>query len=131
MITAPPEWLDRLLGTLLDNACKYSPDGGNVRISVAPDGPRVRLTVDDSGPASRKRSVSRIFDRFHRATNSTSGAGLGLAIADSIVRATNGRWRIGTSPAGGASMSVSWPRTFEGHGEAADVRERGSSATPA
>ncbi len=132
VITAPPEWLDRLLGTLLDNACKYSPDGGNVRIRSRPTDPRVRLTVDDSGPGIPEEERSRIFDRFHRATTQLDGgAGLGLAIADSIVRATNGRWRIGTSPAGGASMSVSWPRTFEGHGEAADVRERGSSATPA
>src|SRR3954451_13683099 len=50
VVTAPPEWLDRLLGTLLDNACKYSPDGGTVTVTVTPDGPRIRLTVEDSGP---------------------------------------------------------------------------------
>lgn len=123
VITAPPEWLDRLLGTLLDNACKYAPDGGSVRVSVATEGTRVRLTVDDSGPGIPEADRSRIFDRFHRATspaaNSTGGAGLGLAIADSIVRATNGRWRIGSSPSGGASMSVSWPRALPGRGESA------------
>jgi len=121
VITAPPEWLDRLLGTLLDNACKYSPEGGSVRVTVAPDGPRVRLSVDDSGPGIPEEERPRIFDRFHRATsaatNKAGGAGLGLAIADSIVRATNGRWRIAASPSGGASMSVSWPRTFAGRSE--------------
>jgi signal transduction histidine kinase len=124
VVTAPPEWLDRLLGTLLDNACKYAPEGGTVRVSVAPDGTRVRLTVDDSGPGIPEAERTRIFDRFHRATsaasNAAGGAGLGLAIADSIVRATNGRWRIGTSSSGGASMSVTWPRTFAGRPEAVE-----------
>jgi len=50
VIAAPPEWLDRLLGVLLDNACKYAPQGGRVAVTVAVDGSRVALTVDDSGP---------------------------------------------------------------------------------
>jgi signal transduction histidine kinase len=114
VVTAPPEWLDRLLGVLLDNACKYSPEGGSVTVSVAGDGGRIRVTVDDSGPGIPEDERPRVFDRFHRATNQASGAGLGLAIADAIVRATGGRWRVGSSPAGGASMSVSWPRSFSG-----------------
>jgi two-component system, OmpR family, sensor histidine kinase CiaH len=124
VVTVPPEWLDRLLGVLLDNACKYSPQGGSIRVSVAPEGARIRLSVDDSGPGIPEEERVRIFDRFHRASNAAGGAGLGLAIADAIVRATNGRWRIATSPAGGASMSVTWPRAFSGRGEAADARER-------
>ncbi len=70
----------------------------------------MRLTVDDSGPGIPPEERPRIFDRFHRATEGPSGAGLGLAIADAVVRATNGRWEIGSSPAGGASISVTWPR---------------------
>jgi len=112
VVTAPPEWLDRLVGVLLDNACKYSPDGGTVRVSVGDEGSRVRLTVDDSGPGIPPEARARAFDRFHRATDQGSGAGLGLAIADAIVRATKGHWRIGSSPAGGSSMTVTWPRTF-------------------
>jgi signal transduction histidine kinase len=128
VVTAPPEWLDRLLGVLLDNACKYSPDGGAVRVSVSGEGGRIRLTVDDSGPGIPEGERPRIFDRFHRATASGGGAGLGLAIADAIVRATGGRWRVGASPSGGASMSVTWPRTFAGHpeplGQTPSVRTR-------
>jgi signal transduction histidine kinase len=118
IVTAPPEWLDRLVGVLLDNACKYSPEGGSVSVRVSAEGRRIRLTVDDSGPGIPVEERGRVFDRFHRATDLAGGAGLGLAIADAIVRATGGRWQIGTSRAGGASVSVSWPRSMSGHREA-------------
>ena len=111
IVIAPPEWLDRLIGVLLDNACKYSPEGGGVTVRVAAEGRRVRLTVDDSGPGISPEERTRVFDRFHRATDAPGGAGLGLAIGAAIVHATGGRWNIGTSPAGGASISVTWPRS--------------------
>ena len=75
MIAAPPEWLDRLLGVLLDNACKYAPDGGRVDVTVAIDGSRVALTVDDSGPGIPDAERTRIFDRFHRATDDAGRRG--------------------------------------------------------
>ncbi len=108
VLTATPEWLDRLLGVLLDNACKYAPEGGSVRVRVTSDGRRCELAVEDSGPGIPPAQRGQIFDRFHRATDEASGAGLGLAIADAIVQATGGRWRIGDSELGGASMAVSW-----------------------
>lgn len=113
-VVAPPDWLDRLLGVLLDNACKYSPNGGRIDVAVAADDGRVTVTVDDSGPGIPEPERERIFDRFHRANDAGEGAGLGLAIGDEIVRATGGRWRIGASPAGGARMAVSWPRAPRG-----------------
>jgi len=114
IVQAPPEWLDRLLGVLLDNACKYVPVGGTVDVSVWAEGNRVRLTVDDSGPGIPVEERPRIFDRFHRATDRGRGAGLGLAIANSVVKATGGRWAIAESPSGGASMGVIWPRSLAG-----------------
>ena len=117
IVTASPELLDRLIGVLLDNACKYSPEGGSLSVRVTAEKRRIRLTVDDSGPGIPAAERARVFDRFHRATDVPGGAGLGLAIADAIVRVTGGRWQIGTSPAGGASVSVSWPRSMSGHRE--------------
>jgi signal transduction histidine kinase len=110
VVAAPPDWLDRLLGVLLDNACRYSPEEGAVVVSVQTDGGRTTLIVDDAGPGIPEEQRPRIFDRFHRATQGGSGAGLGLAIADEVVRATGGRWRLETSPLGGARMAVSWPK---------------------
>ena len=107
-ISAPPEWIDRLTGVLVDNACRYAGPGGSVRLGVATRGSRVSLTVEDSGPGIPAAERHRLFDRFHRATEQGGGAGLGLAIADSIVRSTGGHWRIGESPLGGALFEVSW-----------------------
>jgi signal transduction histidine kinase len=114
VIAASPELVDRLVGVLLDNACKYAPEGGSVDVTVTTEGHRVGLVVDDSGPGIAAEDRDRIFDRFHRSVATSSeagGAGLGLAIGDAIVRATGGRWSVGASPSGGARFRVSWSRT--------------------
>jgi signal transduction histidine kinase len=109
-ITAPPEWVDRLTGVLVDNACRYAaapagpdgaassgpdgaassgPDGAApagpdaapaVRIVVGGQGSRVSLTVEDSGPGIPENERARLFDRFYRATTA-DGSGSGLGLA--------------------------------------------------
>jgi signal transduction histidine kinase len=119
-ISAPPEWIDRLAGVLVDNACRFAGPGGTVRISVVPRGNRVSLVVEDSGPGVPDADRPRLFDRFYRSTEQGGGAGLGLAIADSIAGSTGGHWRIGDSPLGGALFEVSWRRyAARQHGPAA------------
>jgi signal transduction histidine kinase len=110
-INAPPEWIDRLAGVLVDNACRYAGPGGTVLISVTVSGSRVSLIVEDSGPGIPPEERPYLFDRFRRATDKGSGAGLGLAIADSVVRATAGEWRVGQADLGGAHMEVRWHRS--------------------
>ena len=110
-INAPPEWVDRLVTVLVDNACRYAGWGGTVQIGVHAQGHGVWLIVEDSGPGIAAEDRPYLFDRFHRATDEGNGAGLGLAIGDSIVRATGGQWRIGRSELGGALMEVRWPRS--------------------
>ncbi len=107
-IEAPPDWLDRLIGVLVDNACKFAGAGGRVEVSVRGAGNRVELRVDDSGPGIAADQREAVFDRFHRADDAAAGTGLGLAIADSVVRATGGTWHIGVAGIGGARMEVSW-----------------------
>lgn len=117
MISAPPEWLDRLLGVLLDNACRYTPSGGAVEVAVGRRDGRVRLAVEDSGPGIPEAERKNIFDRFRRASDAPGGSGLGLAIAAAVVSASDGRWEVGTSSAGGASMAVSWTPLIRGRSE--------------
>jgi signal transduction histidine kinase len=120
-VNAPPEWIDRLAGVLVDNACRYANHDGTVRITVETPGNRVCLIVEDDGPGIPADARTHLFDRFHRATGEGNGAGLGLAIGDAVVRATGGEWRVGNSQLGGARMEVRWHRS-------AGTRERSGPA---
>lgn len=113
IVEAPAEWLDRLVSVLVDNACRYATDGGKVELSVAAFDGQAILTVDDNGPGIPEPERERVLERFHRATSAPGGAGLGLAIADAVVSATDGRWQIGTAPIGGARVQVTWKRHHE------------------
>ena len=123
-VSAPPEWVDRLVGVLVDNACRYATRNGSVRVTVETPGNRVCLTVEDDGPGIAPEARAHLFDRFHRITEEGNGAGLGLAIGDAVVRATGGEWHVGTSRLGGARMQVRWHRT-------AGTRERSEPAARA
>ncbi len=109
LVLAPAEWLDRLVSVLIDNACRYSNDGGHVEVTVSSVDERVTLTVDDSGPGIPEEERDHVFQRFHRASASPGGAGLGLSIAHAVVRATGGHSEVGSAPLGGARVIVSWP----------------------
>ena len=110
-IQANASWIDRLVGVLVDNACRYAGTGGCVRVEVGGNGSRVFLRVDDTGPGIPVSQRSLVFDRFHRGTDEPGGVGLGLAIADSVVRASGGTWSVTSAPSGGARMEVSWRRS--------------------
>jgi signal transduction histidine kinase len=110
LVFAPAEWLDRLVSVLVDNACRYANDAGRVEVTVSALDNRVVLAVDDSGPGISDQDRERIFQRFHRASAVPGGAGLGLSIADAVVRATGAGCEVGTSVLGGARVAVSWPR---------------------
>jgi two-component system, OmpR family, sensor histidine kinase CiaH len=108
LVDAPAEYIDRLIGVLLDNACRYTPRGGRVSVGVTRERQRVRLVVTDTGPGFPKERRDRLFDRFHRGTSEGDGAGLGLSIANAIVGATHARWEIDDIPGGGTSVGVVW-----------------------
>ena len=114
VIAAPADLVDRLIGVLLDNACKYAPEGGRVDMTTAVDGARASVTVEDDGPGiAARRAVAHLRPLPSRDgdVRRGTGAGLGLAIGDAIVRATGGRWSVGSGPGGGARFAVSWSRS--------------------
>jgi signal transduction histidine kinase len=114
VVHAAPEWLDRLAGVLVDNACRYSHAGGEVVLTVSSEAGHPRLAVRDSGPGIPPALRQKIFHRFHRGLEEGEGAGLGLAIADAVVSATDGRWEIANRAEGGAEFAVVWRRSRRG-----------------
>jgi len=92
-IQADPDRLLQVLGNLVDNALRYTPEGGSVRCSVAVGGEEVVFAVADTGAGIPAKDLPHLFDRFYRADKSRSEgqSGLGLAIARSIVEAHGGR----------------------------------------
>jgi signal transduction histidine kinase len=87
---------------LLDNAFKYTPPPGEVRVEADHDDHTARITVADTGLGVPDEDTDRIFDRFYRGRNSTAatGTGLGLAIARWVTEQHGGRIELATSPDG-------------------------------
>ena len=123
VVQAQPDLIDRLAGVLIDNACKFAGEGGEVEVSIRDWGTRVDLRVDDSGPGIPEEQREAVFDRFHRATDSAAGTGLGLAIADSVVRSTQGTWGMGVAELGGARMETSWRKAVPRKGKPSPTGE--------
>jgi signal transduction histidine kinase len=84
----------QVLGNLIDNACKYSPDGEPVRLSANREGDRAVLAVEDLGPGIAATDRERIFERFsqleRQAQRRGGGIGLGLYIARQLARSQDG-----------------------------------------
>lgn len=107
-----PQRLRQLLAILLDNALKYTPEGGRIDVRTRRTGRSWVLTVKDTGPGIPEEAQSRIFDRFYRhdeARSPQAGTGLGLAIARWIAEAHGGRISVVSTVGEGATFTVTLP----------------------
>ncbi len=113
LLNAPK--IGRVLGNLLSNALRYTPEGGVVRVTAVAKPNVVQVSIQDSGPGFHPDDLPRIFEQFYRGeqarSRSTGGAGLGLAIARGIVEAHNGRIWAENNPNGGACVSFTLPKS--------------------
>jgi signal transduction histidine kinase len=114
-VRAAPEAVLQILGNLLDNAAKYSPDHGPVRLEATRFGPMAVLAVEDAGPGVPGADRERIFDRVTQldsgATRRAGGVGLGLYIARQLSQAQGGELLVtDTTPPGlGARFELRLP----------------------
>lgn len=111
-ITGDPVLVRRLLLILLDNAIKFTPVGGDVRLDVTvADGRRV-VAITDTGVGIPPEDLPRVFERFFRsdtARQETDGAGLGLAIARWIADQHGASLGVRSKPGAGTTVTVSFP----------------------
>ena len=116
-VDCDPDRLRQVLGNILDNAIKYSPDGGEIRVGLQGEGDMVRFVVQDEGMGFEPEAAEAIFERFHRLdpqqTRGIGGTGLGLYIARELVRRMGGRIWAESERGRGASFSFELPRVRE------------------
>lgn len=103
-----PVRLREVLSNLLANALRYTPRGGSVRVSATASDGRLRIAVRDTGPGIAADALPHVFDRFYKSDESR-GAGLGLAIAKSLVVAHGGEISATSEPGQGTEMRLTLP----------------------
>ncbi|WP_214765333.1 MULTISPECIES: ATP-binding protein [unclassified Exiguobacterium] len=113
MIQADEQKMRQLFGNLINNAIKYSPDGGAITIGIEPADDLLRIRIQDEGIGIPRHALPELFSKFYRVDNSDSrkigGTGLGLAICQEIVRAHEGMIHVDSTEGAGSSFTVELP----------------------
>jgi signal transduction histidine kinase len=112
-VAADPDKIRQVLVNLLDNAVKYSPDGGEVELALGADNGRLRFSVRDQGLGIPASEQGRVFEKFYRLdpnlTRGVGGTGLGLYICRELVRRMDGRIVLESQPGEGSTFTVDLP----------------------
>jgi len=118
-----PDRIDQIVTNLLENAVKYSPDGGAIQIRLAPDGDGMLVRVRDQGIGLPAGAAERIFQPFGRASNAISahipGLGLGLYVCHQIADQHGGRlWAESAGEGQGTTMQLWLPLVADAESDA-------------
>jgi two-component system phosphate regulon sensor histidine kinase PhoR len=112
-VIADARALEQVLVNLLDNAVKYTPEGGRATVSASASGDSVDVVVSDTGPGIERHHLPRLFERFYRVdpgrSRGSGGTGLGLAIVKHLVQMQAGEIGVDTGE-GGTRFRVRLPR---------------------
>ncbi len=110
-VLADWRWLEQALVAVLDNAVKFSPEGGTVRIDVQSDGHRVAVSIADQGAGMMPAALPKVFDAFYQATDDPTrgGSGLGLALARWVVDSHDGTIAAANRDGGGCVVTMNLP----------------------
>ena len=103
--------LEIALSNLIDNALKFTPEGGTVNLSTKIEADQVQIYIHDTGVGIPEDDLPHIFDRFYRGRHpEISGSGLGLSIVKSILQAHHGEIRVAETSPSGTTFLVTLPR---------------------
>ena len=112
-VMGDPEWLDRATDALLDNATKFSPEGGKVLVRVTRRSGQVQLTIQDQGVGIPADQMDCIFERFERGRQSGpylfDGVGLGLPLVRQVVEQHGGTIEVDSTEGQGSTFIMSLP----------------------
>jgi signal transduction histidine kinase len=112
-VLVDPQRFQQVVGNLIDNALRYTPEGSAIDLTIRRKDNTVELTVADEGPGIPEGELEHIFDRFWRGeksrARSTGGAGLGLSIARQLVEAQGGKITAHNRPERGFEVQISLP----------------------
>ena len=110
-IFADPTLFNRAVGNLIDNALRFTTDGGNIHISIGARDGRTEVFVRDTGSGIAPEHLPHVFDRFYRGdpSRSSAGTGLGLALVKSIVDLHGGSARIESELGRGTTVTLTFP----------------------
>ena len=130
-VSADPEHLRQVLVNLLDNAVKYSPDGGCITLLIEDRSPLVRFAVHDEGIGIPVGEQARVFDKFYRLdpnlTRGVGGTGLGLYICRELVRRMGGRISVESTPGEGSTFVIDLPAVAASDGDSRPAEIRPSA----
>lgn len=101
--------LKQVFINIIDNAIKYSNPGGRVRVEAADMGAHVQVVISDSGVGIAKADLPNVKNKFYKANRTRPGSGIGLALADEIVRRHKGRLEIESEEGVGTTVTITLP----------------------
>ena len=113
-VYADPVLFGRAISNLVDNAVRFTPDGGRITISLATNAEGAEIVVTDTGCGIAAEHLPRVFDRFYRVdpSRSSEGTGLGLALVKSIADLHGGSLAVESEIGHGTSVTLRFPRSL-------------------
>lgn len=118
-IEGNPRLIEVLIRNLIDNAIRYTPENGTVKVGVKKQGSRIQLCVEDNGPGIPEAIRGHVFQRFYRGVETAhknTGSGLGLSIVERIAALHGATIELSPSASGGLRVTVAFPLKSERRG---------------